>query len=101
MAEVDGQGAFSAACDPVVVEQLEEEGGTLKRVGRFLGLVGDPEVVTVGWEEDGPTEPGRVFRSALLHLPDALEPGVYRVRLTLETAGRERMEVERRLVVTR
>jgi hypothetical protein len=71
----------------------------VRRVGRFLRLVGDAEAVTLSWTEAGPLEPGPHFRSALVTLPPGTSPGLYRVRLRVETGGRETLEAARRITV--
>jgi len=59
----------------------------LRRIGEFLRVSGSPRLVSIGWDEPGPTRPGPVFRYLDLDLP-RLDPGDYEVRLILRTGGR-------------
>lgn len=61
--------------------------GVFDRIGDFLGVTEAPNPLIVSWEEAGPTEPGPLFRYLSLG-PAELDPGDYRIRLVLRTAGR-------------
>ena len=74
-------------------------GGVLRRAGRWLRLVGEPDRVALEWEEQGPSQPGVLFRSVLLALPPALNAGVHRLRLEVSTAGRTVIMSDRELLV--
>lgn len=67
---------------------VERDGrGVLRRLGEALGLADRPQPLALSWEEPGPLEPGPRFHYLELDLP-RLDPGDYRIRLVLRTAGR-------------
>lgn len=66
----------------------------VQRLGGLLGLSQPARPLSLRWEEGGPQEPGPMFRSVDLDVPD-LEPGRYEVRLRLETVGRDPVTVTR------
>jgi tetratricopeptide (TPR) repeat protein len=84
--EVSGLGfrpetlAFEVAVDRV-------DRSLISRVGRFLRLSGEAQHVSLAWEEPGPLQPGPMFHYLDVDLGE-LDPGHYRVRITLKTAGR-------------
>jgi hypothetical protein len=57
------------------------------RIGGFLGISDRPQPLALSWQEPGPSEPGPVFRSLSLDIPE-LQEGEYEVRLVLRTIGR-------------
>jgi hypothetical protein len=73
-----------------------ESRGFLRSVGEWLGVARAEEPLRIAWEESGPSAPGPSFRSVTLELPD-LDPGRYRLRLELSTAGRTPLISERAL----
>ena len=66
----------------------------LQRLGGFLGVSEPARPLSLRWQEPGPDGPGVLFRHLDLDLPD-LEPGRYRIRLLLETPGRDPVATER------
>jgi hypothetical protein len=79
---------------------LEEAGeGILRRVGRFLGLAGDPWTQELAWSESGPGTPGPAFRATRLTLPPDMEEGRYVLRLEATIEGREPMVVQQEMRV--
>ena len=76
----------------LVFEQAR--GGFLTRIGRTLGVIGDPARQELAWGEQGPASPGPFFRTARLTLPPEMEPGDYLLRLRVGVAGRETMLTE-------
>lgn len=79
------------------LEVGREDGGLLRRAGRFLGVIGDRPAVELSWTEPGNRQPGPVFRTTRLEVPAELEPGTYRLRLRVLLPGREPVERSRRL----
>lgn len=69
----------------VSVERTDR--GVVRRIGEFLGLADRPQPLALSWEEPAPDEPGPAFHYLELDLPP-LDPGEYRIRLTLSTADR-------------
>ena len=61
--------------------------GALRRIGEFLRLADRPRPLRLSWEEPAAREPGSSFHAIDLELPP-LDPGRYRVRLTLRTVDR-------------
>ncbi len=66
---------------------LGANGGVLRRVARWLGLVGPDRAQRLEWEEQAPDRPGPALRSVELQLP-SLVPGRYRLRLEVQAGGR-------------
>ncbi len=64
-----------------------DPGGILARLGRWLRLVDQAPSVLTEWSEASPADPGPVFRSVRLVLPD-WEPGTHVLTLSLIAAGR-------------
>ena len=84
--EVVGLGFRSETLEfAVSVERTDRS--LLGRIGGFLGISDPPRPLALSWQEPGPSEPGPVFRSLALDIPD-LEEGEYEIRLVLRTAGR-------------
>lgn len=65
-----------------------------RRIGQFFGLAGRPASLVLSWEEPGPPAPAPHFRHLDLALPD-LDPGTYRITLTLRTQGRSEVIARR------
>ena len=76
------------------VELVRREGGLLRSAGRFLGLVGDPVPVELGWTELVEDRLGPVFRGVVMGVPPELEPGEYRLRVELRSSGRRTLVAE-------
>ncbi len=84
--EVSGLGFRPETLDfEIAVERIDRS--VFSRVGSFLGLADGPREHGLAWSEPGPREPRVTFHYTSLDIPD-LEPGRYRLRLTLETEGR-------------
>lgn len=73
----------------------KEAGGLLTRLGRGLGVIGDPPRVGLAWAQDAPPGPGPAFTAVDLVLPVDLSEGEFRVRLVLESSGRAPLVVTR------
>lgn len=74
------------------VRLVQEEGGFLDDVARGLGLAGDPREVSVSWST-APAGEGRIHPSGVVvTLPSDLEPGRYRLEVTVRPPGREPLE---------
>ncbi len=77
----------------------EESGGLFSRLGRAIGLVGDPEATGLDWSEPGPIRTGPQLRSADLVIPTDFASGVFVLRLELASAGRATLTRERRMEI--
>lgn len=77
----------------------EESGGLFSRLGRAVGLVGDPEATGLDWSEPGPTRIGPQLRSADLVIPTDFDSGAFVLRLELASQGRGTLIRERRLEI--
>jgi hypothetical protein len=99
--EVSGLGWQGAEELDYRLELVQEQGGLVRRVGRWLGLVGEPERVDLAWREVGPADPDVVFRAVDLDLPPGLSEGRYTVHLVLEIPGRQPLRAERAVEVRR
>ena len=71
----------------------------LRRLGDLLGISERPPSLAVSWEEPAPDHPTHLFRWLDLDLPP-LDPGEYRITLTLRTAGRSDVSATRTFRVT-
>jgi hypothetical protein len=77
----------------------EESGGLFSRLGRAVGLVGDPEAAGLDWSEPGPTRTGPQLRSADLVIPTDFDSGEFVLRLELVSEGRSTLTRERTLEI--
>ncbi len=64
-----------------------DPGGLLRRLGRWMRVVQEEPSVLTEWSEPQPPDPGPVFRSVRLVLPE-WESGTHILTLTLTAAGR-------------
>lgn len=74
--------------------------GLFRRAGEWLGLLDRERPLSLRWEEQGPELPGPALRWLSLDLPP-LEAGEYRIRLTVDVAGRSALTTERAFRVLR
>ena len=65
----------------------EQAGGLLRRFGRWLKVFESEASVSTRWSEPAPPDPGPLFRSVRLVLPD-WESGTHFLTLSLTAAGR-------------
>ena len=65
----------------------EEAGGFLRRFGRWIRVVGEESSVLTEWTEPPPPDPGVLFRSVRLVLPE-WEDGDHVMTLSLRVLGR-------------
>ena len=72
--------------------------GLLARAGQFLRLTSPEAPVEMSWEEGGPDQRGTVFRAIGMGLPE-IEPGEYDLILSVDLAGRNPIEITRRVVI--
>jgi hypothetical protein len=72
--------------------------GFLERVGDFLGIIEPERSVDITFDDVGPDEVQRVFRSIELQLPN-LEPGAWTLHLSLELPGRTPIVTSRPIIV--
>lgn len=81
------------------VEVVRDGGGWLRRAGERVGLVGPPARSRVGWREspDGRTISARSF---VLDLT-GLDPGGYRITVTITPPGEETVVARRRIEIVR
>jgi hypothetical protein len=77
----------------------EDSGGLFSRLGRAIGVVGDPEAAELDWSEPGPTRTGPQLRSADLVIPTDFESGDFVLRLELASEGRGTLARERRIEI--
>jgi hypothetical protein len=80
----------------VSVERTDRN--VFRRIGDFLGLSDPPQPLALSWQEPAPAATGSQFRYLALDLPP-LEPGDYRVTLTLRTSGRSDVQATRAFTV--
>ena len=75
--------------ETVEYELSVERGGrnVFRRIGEFLGLADRPQPLALSWQEPAPDYPTHQFRHLNLDLPP-LDPGDYRITLTVRTATR-------------
>lgn len=95
--EVAGMG-FDPAVLGYELSVRKRDGNIFRRAGRWLGLVGDPEGLSLTWEEPGPDSPTTLLRQIDVDLPDG-GAGEYDVLLRVHLAGRAPLESRARLVV--
>jgi hypothetical protein len=74
--------------------------GFLERVGDFLGVIEPERSVDITFDDVGPEQIQRVFRSIELELPD-LDPGAWTLHLRLELPGRTPIVASRPIIVER
>lgn len=74
-------------------------GGFLQRAGEWLGIVDEGRPVSVEWEEEAPEGGEFLFRTVSLRLP-RLDPGRYRLRLSVSLPGRSPMTTVRDVQVS-
>jgi hypothetical protein len=72
--------------------------GVIRRLGEFLGLADRPQPLALSWEEPAPDRPSHHFRYLDLDVPP-LDPGDYRIRLSLKTDGRSDVVAARSFTV--
>jgi hypothetical protein len=72
--------------------------GVIRRLGEFLGLADTPQPLALSWEEPAPDRPSHHFRYLDLDVPP-LDPGDYRIRLSLKTDGRSDVVAARSFTV--
>lgn len=77
----------------------EESGGLLSRLGRAVGLVGDPQGTGLDWSEPGPIDTAPQLRAADLVIPSDFGSGEFVLRLELASEGRGTLTRERRIEV--
>lgn len=77
----------------------QRAGGLLTRLGRAIGVVGDPRGLHLEWSEVGPGAPGPRFRVVDLVVPSDFETGEYLLTLWLRAPGREEVVSEREVRV--
>lgn len=94
-------GLDGAPGDLSLALEVEQTGaGVLTRVGRFLGLAGDPPSTGLEWRERAPESRAPALRSTWLALPLELEPGRYRMTLRVGIPGRSPLVTTREIEVT-
>lgn len=75
-----------------------EEGGRLRRLGQWIGIVDAPSSIVIGWTEAGPDRHGTLFRTAELDLR-AIDPGRYTLSLEVRLPGRAPVQAGRPLEI--
>ena len=70
----------------------------LRRMGRRLGLVGPPDQVSIEWLEEGPDNPGPLFRTLQVGL-SGLDPSEYVLVVEVSVEGRPALKAQRRFTV--
>ncbi len=78
------------------IERSEQS--LLRRLGEFFRVLEPPAPVVIRWEEGDPEEPGTVFRSIYLTLPE-LDDGNYDLFLEVGVAGEPPAVARRRIRV--
>ncbi len=74
------------------------DGNVARRLGRWLGLVGDAQALELSWEEAGPDAPTSVLRRVEVESGN-LEPGDYDVTVEVGVPGRNPLTSVARLRV--
>ena len=77
----------------------EDSGGLFSRLGRAVGLVGDPQGTGLDWSEPGPTDTAPHLRAADLVIPADFGSGEFVLRLGVASEGRGALTRERRIEV--
>jgi hypothetical protein len=93
-------GAVGTADDVTLnVEIVRDGGGWLRRAGERVGLLGPPGRVKFGWRES--PRGGSIAPRAFVVDLEGLDPGRYRIEVTLTPDGESPLVESRRIEITR